>query len=231
MRKTVIVLLFSLPLFTLTGFAGFFPKTVQTSIAKVTKDSVVLNKAFLVKGMSGVVVHRYSDELKAITHRLVQTSATQVSIIEGDIIHHNSLPTINTALKVRDKVIGGYLYHNVLLLAPDAKSYTKVTSQYKKNWIHPDLFALFLANEGDTVPTKENLAKFAKAYQVGLIAIISQGKIKLLDPISGYIISQKTMPSLPKKGQAPFYMRFDKIDAGWFSKNTTENYYTIMGAL
>lgn len=226
MRKIAMILLFSLPL-----FSGFFPKTVHTSIAKVTQDTIVLTRAFPVKGMSGAVIHRYSDELKAITNRLVQTSSSHVTLLEDNIIHHNALPTINTAIKVRDKVIGGYLYHNVLLLAPDAKSYTKVTSKYKKNWIHPDIFALFLATEGDTVPTKANLAKFAKAYQVGLIAIITQGKIKLLDPISGHIVSQKTMSGLPTKGQAPFYMRFDKIDAGWFSRNTTKNYYTIMGAI
>ena len=220
------VLLFSLPL-----FSGFFPKTLHTSISKVTQDSIVLARTFPVKGMSGVVIHRYSSELKAITHRLVQTSSSNVALLKGDIIHHNALPTINTAIKVRDKVIGGYLYHNVLLLAPDAKSYAKVTSKYKKNWIHPDIFALFLATEGDTVPTKENLKKFAKAYQVGLIAIISQGKMKLLDPISSHIIREKRMRGLPTKGQAPFYMRFDKIDAGWFSKNTTKNYYTIMGAI
>jgi len=226
MRKIAIFLLFSLPL-----LAGFFPQTVHTSISKVTKDSVVLKKAFPVNGMSGVVVHRYSDELQAITNRLIQASSTHIKLIEGDIIEHDALPTINTAVKAGDKVIGGYLYSNVLLLAPDAKTYAKVTSKYQKNWIHPDLFALFLANEGDTVPTKENLAKFAKAYQVGLIAIISQNKVKLLDPISGHTIRQKTMGGLPTKGQAPFYMRFDKIDAGWFSKNTTNNYYTIMGTI
>lgn len=223
MRKIAISLLFSLPL-----FAGFFPQTVHTSISKVTKGSVVLKKAFPVNGMSGVVVHRYSPELKAITNRLTQISQANVKLVEGDIIEHDALPTINTAVKAGDKVIGGYLYSNVLLLAPDAKTYAKVTSYYKKNWIHPDLFALFLANEGDTVPTKENLAKFAKSYQVGLIAIISQNKVKLLDPISGHTVSQRKMGGLPSKGQAPFYMRFDKIDAGWFSKNTTKNYYTIM---
>jgi len=226
MRKIAMVLLFSLPL-----FAGFFPQTMHTSISKVTKDSVLLSKAFPTKGMSGVLIHRYSDELKAITNRLIQTLPAHAQLLKGDIIHHNSLPTINTAIKVGDKVIGGYLYHNVLLLAPDAKSYAKVTSQYKKNWIHPDLFALFLATEGDTAPTKENLKKFAKAYQVGLIAIITQGKVKLLDPISGYTLKQKSMRGLPKKGQAPFYMRFDKIDAGWFSKNTTKNYYTIVDSI
>ena len=127
MRKIAMILLFSLPL-----FSGFFPQTVHTSISKITKDTIVLTKAFPIKGMSGAVIHRYSDDLKAITNRLVQTSSTQVTLLKENIIHHNALPTINTAIKVRDKVIGGYLYHNVLLLAPDAKSYAEVTSKYKK---------------------------------------------------------------------------------------------------
>ncbi len=224
MRKIAISLLFSLPL-----FAGFFPKTVHTSISKITKDSVILNKKFPINGMSGVVIHRYSDELQAITHRVIQISQANVKLVEGDIIEHDALPTIKTAVKAGDKVIGGYLYSNVLLLAPDAKTYAKVTSKYQKNWIHPDLFALFLADEGDTIPTKENLAKFAKSYQVGLIAIIGQNKIKLLDPISGQIVSQKAIAGLPSKGEVPFYMRFDKIDAGWFAKDTTNSYYSIMG--
>lgn len=224
MRKIAIVLLFSLPL-----FAGFFPQTVHTSISKVTsKNTVILKQSFPLNGMTGVVVHRYSDELKAITSRLVQTSPARAKLLKGAIIHHEALPTINTAVKVGDKVIAGYLYHNVLLLAPDAQSYAKVTSQYSKNWIHPDLFAIFLAKEGDNVPTKENLEKFAKAYQVGLVAIITQGKLKLLDPISGSTISQKSMGGLPTKGQAPFYMRFDEIDSGLFSRKNTQSYYQIM---
>jgi hypothetical protein len=226
MRKIAIVILFSIPL-----FAGFFPQTVHTSISKVSKNRVLLNKPFPIKGMSGVVIHKYSDELKAITNRIVQTSLAQAELVEGDIVHHDAIPTINTAVKVGDRVIGGYLYHNVLLLAPDAKSYAKVTSQYNKNWIHPDIFALFLATEGDTVPTKENLKKFAKNYQVGLIAIIDKGKLRVVDPISGHTLKQKAMGRLPREGRAPFFMRFDKIDAGWFSKNTTNSYYSIMESI
>ncbi|MCF6243892.1 MAG: plasminogen-binding N-terminal domain-containing protein [Sulfurovum sp.] len=226
MRKIVIALLISLPL-----FAGFFPNTVYTTVSKATQDSISLKKPFPVQGMSGVIIHKYSEDLKAITHRLVQPSHGKVNLLKGDIIHHDSLPTINTSVKRGDKVIGGYLYHNILLFAPDAKTYARVTSRYHKNWIHPDIFALFLANEGDTVPTKENLKIFAKRYQVGLIAIITHGKLKLLDPISGYTLKQKSLRGLPPKGQSPFFMRFEKIDAGWFSKNTKNNYYSIMDTL
>ncbi|HIQ28412.1 MAG TPA: hypothetical protein EYH42_07915 [Sulfurovum sp.] len=226
MRQIALIIFISLPL-----FAGFFPPTVHTSISKVNDKSVSLKQSFPVNGMSGVVIHDYGNELKAITSRLVQHTSEDIQLIKSDIIHHDELPTINTNIKKGDKVIGGYLYENILLLAPDAQTYAKITSMHKKRWVHPDLFALFLSKEGDARPNKENLASFAKSYQVGLIYIVGKGTAKLLDPISGQYVGQKTMGGLPSKGKSPFFMRFDKIDAGWFSEEITENYYKLMDTI
>ena len=226
MRQIALIMLISLPL-----FSGFFPQTVHTSISKVNDKSVSLKQSFPVNGMSGVVIHDYGNELKAITSRLVQHTSKDIQLIESDIIHHDELPTINTNIKTGDKVIGGYLYENILLLAPDAQTYAKITSMHKKRWVHPDLFALFLSKEGDARPNKENLASFAKSYQVGLIYIVGKGTAKLLDPISGQYVGQKTMGGLPSKGKSPFFMRFDEIDAGWFSEEVTENYYKLMDTI
>ncbi len=223
MRNIAIFLLVSLPL-----CAGFFPQTVQSTVSKVTKDSVVLKKPFPLNGMSGVVIHRYSDELQAITHRVIHLSASHAVLLKGEIIAHDSLPSINTAVKPGDRVIGGYLYSNVLLLAPDAKTYANITARYQRNWIHPDIFALFLADEGESIPTRENLSKFAKTYQVGLIAMVGKNSIKLYDPVSAKVIKTKTIKGLPSKTKAPFYMRFDKIESGWFSKNSEADYYSII---
>lgn len=226
MHQIVLIMLISLPL-----FASFFPQTIHTSISNVNDKAVTLKKPFPVSGMSGVVIHNYGNDLKAITSRLVQHTSGDIRLIEGDIIHHDELPTINTTVQTGNKVIGGYLYNNILLLAPDAHTYAKITSMHKKRWVHPDLFALFLSNEGDARPTKENLASFAKSYQVGLIYIVGNGTAKLLDPISGHYVGQKTMSGLPSKGEAPFFMRFDEIDAGWFSKEVKENYYKLMDSI
>ena len=226
MRKIALIALSSLPL-----FAGFFPQTVHTSISKVTAKSVVLKSAFPVNGMSGVVVHDYGNDLKAITSRIVQNSSGKVTLLDSNIVHHNELPTINTNVSTTDKVIGGYLYHNVLLLAPNAETYAKITSIYDRKWVHPDLFALFLSKIGDALPTKENLATFAKTYQVGLIFIVENGTAKLLDPISGNIVGQKPMLGLPAKGEAPFFMRFDEIESGMFSSSNKKSYYDIMKSL
>jgi len=148
--------------------------------------------------MSAVVIHNYGNSLETIISYIAQTSSDgSAKILDKDIIHHDELPTIKTAVGKGDKVIGGYLYNTILLLAPDANTYAKITSAHDKLWIHPDHFALFLSKEGDAYPTKENLAIFAREYQVGLIYIVRNGSAVLLDPISGQIVGKKVMGGLP----------------------------------
>ena len=227
MLKIALIALTALPL-----FAGFFPPTVHTSITSVAGDRVSLRSPLPVNGMSGVLIHDYGNSLNAITTYLTQTSSDgNAKLIAKDIMYHESLPTINTAVSTGDKVIGGYLYNNVLLLAPDARTYAKITSAHSKKWVHPDLFALFLSQAGDAYPTRENLAAFAKEYQVGLIYIVRNSSAVLLDPISGQIVGKKAMSNLPAQGELPFHMRFEKIDAGWFSDDATGTYYQIMESI
>jgi hypothetical protein len=227
MHKIALIALLSLPL-----VAGFFPQTVQTSVKAVKGDNITLNKQFPVDGMSGVVIHNYGNDLTAITSRIAQTSANQsVALVSKDILHHDELPTIKTPISVKDKVIGGYLYNNVLLLAPDADTYAKITSAHDKKWIHPDLFAMYLSVEGEEKPTRENLARFAKKYQVGLVYIVRKNSAVLLDPISSKIVSEQSMTDLPSKGTFPFYMRLKSLDSGWFGSDVKGNYYNTMKSL
>ena len=227
MRKIALLSLLSLPI-----FAGFFPSTVHTSIKSVEGSSIMLKSKFPTNGMSGVVIHTYGNGLTAITSRISQVSSNgATTLIDADIIHHDELPTINTAVSTGDKVIGGYLYNNVLLLAPDADTYAKIVKTYHKKWIHPDLFALYLSTQGEERPTKENLSLFAKKYQIGLIYIVRKDTEVLLDPISGKVVSKKAVSNLPEKGQFPFYMRFEQLESGWFGSAATGNYYKTMDSL
>lgn len=229
MRKIALIALLTFPLFTV---AGFFPTTVQTSVKSVDANSIKLNSKFPIDGMSGVVIHAYENGLNAITSRVTQVAADgSTKLIGADVIHHDELPTIKTPVRAGDKVIGGYMYNNVLVLAPDADSYAKVTKSYNKKWIHPDLFALYLSVEGDDKPNKENLLSFARKYQVGLIYIIRKDADVLMDPISGKIIAQKSASQVPTEGQYPFYMRFGTLKSGWFGSEAKGNYYNTMGSL
>jgi len=226
MLKIALIALTALPL-----FAGFFPSTVNTSVASISGKNITLSRSLPRNGMSGVVIHNYGSDLKAITSRIIQTSNGHAILSESEVIDHDSLPTINTAITRGDKIIGGYLYNNVLVLAPNANAYAKATSSANKTWIHPDLYALYLSQEKEGAPTKENLAEFAKKYQVGLVYIVKKGSAVLLDPISGKIVGKKGVSGNPSKAQFPFFMRFDKIDSGWFSKSATGTYYNLMETL
>ncbi|NOR55463.1 MAG: hypothetical protein GQ531_04590 [Sulfurovum sp.] len=231
MRKVALISLLS-SLLTGPLLAGFFPQTVHTSVRSVSGENIQLNRAFPITGMSGAVIHDYGNSLKAITSRIAQTSGNGASkLISEYIIEHEALPSIKTSVQKGDKVIGGYLYKNVLVLAPDADTYAKVTKSYSKTWIHPDLFALYLSVEGESKPTKENLSHFAKKYQVGLVYIVRKDAAVLLDPISGKIIAKKSVSNLPAKGQFPFYMHFEKLESGWFGGSASGNYYNMVGAL
>ncbi len=225
MRKLALLFLFCLPL-----VAGFFPSTVTTKVKSVKGSDIILASAFPVTGMSGIVIHAYADNLSAITSRITQTDTSgKATLLHADIIPHEELPTVKTPVKAGDKVIGGYLYDNVLLLAPDADTYAKITKTYHKTWIHPDTFALYLSVEGEEKPTRQNLQEFAKKYQIGLVYMVRQHDDILLDPISGKIVAQKARSHAPATAQFPFYMRFEKLESGWFGSEAKGDYYTTMG--
>ena len=227
MRAVLFAFLFSIvPL-----LADFYPPTIQSSVAGAKGKNIALTRAFPAKGMSGVIIHNYGKDLQAITSYLRYNSGKSATLIDNEPIHHDELPAVKPKVRIHDKVIGGYLYNNILLLAPDANTYARIKGSANKNWIHPDLFAMFLSREGDQYPTKDNLQKFANEYQVGLVYIVQRNKAILYDPISRRYVSQKAISGLPAKGQFPFYMRLGKIKAGWFSKKGSGNYYQLMKSI
>ena len=232
MRRIALSILLFLTLFYSSLYAGFFPSPVTRSIAASDGTHIQLNKPFPVTGMSGIVIHNFGNQLEAITGYIAQTSSSgEGKLVAKEIIHHDELPSIKTPVAKGDKVIGGYLYNTVLLLAPNAEIYANITDKYHKRWIHPDLYAMFLSKEGDGYPTRENLAKFAKEYQVGLIYIIKKKSAVLLDPISGQIVAKRAFKGASKKAQYPFFMRFDSIKTGIFSESVEGNYYQTMERL
>jgi len=223
--------LFALLLSIIPLMADFYPPTVQSAVSGAKGKTILLSRALPARGMSGVIIHNYGKELQAITSYFRYTGGRQAVLIENEPIAHDELPAVKAKVRINDKVIGGYLYNNILLLAPDADTYARITASANKNWIHPDLYAMFLSQEGDQYPTKENLQKFANAYQVGLVYIVQRNKAVLYDPLSRRYVSQKALSGLPAKGQFPFYMRLGKIKAGWFSKKASGTYYQLMQSI
>jgi hypothetical protein len=211
--------------------AGFFPPTVHTTVKAVDGDRLTLASPLPVNGMSGIVVHDFGKGLQAITALLTQTAPGQARFRKGDLLQHKGLPTPKSVATPGDKVIGGYLYNNVLVLAPNAETYAKITRSGGRFWIHPDLYAAFLAREGDSTPSASNLAKFAREAQVGLVYIVQKGQAILFDPISGHVVGKKAFQPVGTGTKYPFYNRFSKISGGLFGGSGEGDYYQSVGAI
>ncbi|KIM05003.1 MAG: hypothetical protein KN64_05550 [Sulfurovum sp. AS07-7] len=222
MFKIFIGLFLSLPL-----FADLFPATISSTIINVNNNTLQISPAFPKNGMSGIVIHTYKDGASPATTAVVQNDNGTLTILDKPLMENSNLPKIATKVAAGDKVIGGYLYDNVLLLAPNENTYNEITTKYKKHWINPDNYAAFISQKRDGVPTKENLASFARSYQVGLIAIVKKDSIVIYDPISEKIISKEPF-GMQTQTQTPFFSHFEKVRSGWFGSVVDDDYYTLM---
>jgi hypothetical protein len=221
MYKIFIAIFLSLPL-----FADLFPATTTSNIIGVNNNTVQISPNFPVSGMSGIIIHTYKDGSSAATTAVMQTENGTLTILDKPLMEDSNLPQIATKTVIGDKVIGGYLYDNVLLLAPNEGVYNEITAKYKKHWINPDIYAAFVSKKKDGMPTKENLSSFAKSYQVGLVAIVKKDKIAIYDPMSEKIISQEAFQTQTQT-QKPFFSHFKNIKSSWFN-GSDEDYYTLM---
>ena len=211
-------------------WAGFFPPSVTTSIASVGDGTFRLQRALPHKGMSGAVIHDFNG-MPALIGYAMQTDGNRAEPLDATIVTDERLPGIKTAPKAGDKVLGGYLYDNVMALVPDARTYANVTESYpSKTWFHPDLLAAFLSQEGEAVPTPELLQRFALHYQIGLFYIVKRHETVLYDPISRHVIARQAKESHAKAPKFPFFMRLEKFRTGLFSDSGEEdgNYYHVM---
>ncbi len=211
--------------------AGFYPTKINTTITSINGNNITLSKPLSRIGMSGVVIHKFDLRTETIVGYIVQNHENTAKAIKGTIITHTSLPSVKNIYRVGDHVIGGYMYDNILLLAPNEKIYADITRNSNKNWIHPDIYATFLSKNSQGIPTKENLEVFAKEYQVGLIYIIKKNSAILYDPISHNIVGKREFTTPVSNIKSPFYMRLKSIKSGLFSISSKGDYYQIMDSI
>ena len=220
--KTILVLLFTSYML----LADALPQRIETSIKSVNHKQIQLNSS-VPAGMSGIVVHNYGNGLIAITHAVVTQGDRKAKIVPYSAISHENIPSVQTEAQANDKVILGNFYNNVLLIAPDAKSYSNITKRFKKIWIHPDAYALDFMKEGLSAISKNSLQKFSEANQVGLVLIATQDKLLILDPISKKFLGQLPLKLQNNKALKPFFSRFEQMDVSLFgfSKVILKEYF------
>lgn len=228
MKKFLLLLLTSYSL-----MANALPQSITTTIKSISPNGQITLATSVPKGMSGIVVHDYSNGLTAITNSVITDKNGKATLLPYTAISHENIPNIKTASKVNDKVVLGNFYNNALLIAPNAKTYTNITKKFKKTWVHPDRFALDFMSDSQSAISLDNLEDFAKKNQVGLVLIVTQNSILTLDPISKKFIAKQPFSANVTKPMSPFYARFEQMDTSvfGFSKVIMTDYYKAINSL
>ena len=169
-------------IFLLSIFLNAFtiPTKVYTTITSVNGDRVTLQDRFFYNGMSGIVLRDTNSGEYALVY--IKQTPNGAVIIDKDPVGGDNIAKIKPNLKVGDRVIGGFLYDKVLILAPKDR-YNQILSQLNVKAINPLLFEAFLASKGLSA-NRDSFKKFAKLAGIGLVVVSKGNKIELIDAIS-----------------------------------------------
>ena len=213
--------------------ADTLPQTIKTTISNVASNGQVQLANSVPKGMSGIVVHNYSNGLSAITHSLISQGNTSAQAVVYTATEHPNIPTVKTAVQVNDTIILGNFYNNALVIAPNKRTYEQITQKFQKTWIHPDAYAINFMGESQSAISLESLKKFAQINQVGLVLIASEDGLLILDPISKTFLGKTALTPSSEKTLSPFFTRFQQQNTGTFSFKSIDytNYYQAIKAL
>jgi len=228
MKKLLLLLLTSYTL-----MADALPQSITTTIKSINNNGQITLATSVPKGMSGIIVHNYGNGLTAITNAVVSGANGKATLLSYTAMPHDNIPNIKTASKVNDKVVLGNFYNNALIIAPNAAIYAAISKKFKKTWIHPDRFALDFMHDSQSAITLDNIKKFAKKNQVGLVLIYSNSGLLFLDPISQKVIGKTKVFGNAKETMNPFYARFEQMDTSTFgmSNVTLTDYYKAVNAI
>jgi len=186
-------------------FSANIPQTTYSSVVKVDGNYITLSNPIGLNGQSGVVIRNVGGSDYILAY-IKQTANIQAKIIDTDPLNGNPFANIKPVVKVGDRVIGGFLYSKVVILAPNKDVFNQIQSQYGVNSQNPDYFLSFL--KGST-PSSSDYKKYAKTMGIGLFFIAKDGNIDIYDPISGVTIAKGSYSSSNKSKMQPFYNNFN----------------------
>lgn len=235
MRKILLLLLLSIHL-----FGGLLTTPLLSVNEKNASATIKVNGVDV--GLSGFIVHNISKEHSTILNNAVVTNYDankQIATLKLSPFNeqiNDALPKGKFSAQVGDMALLAFGYSRALLIAPDENIYYKLSKGFKIEWVHPDLFATMLSQEGHPTPLKEDFKTFCKSTSVGLVFIYLDKKVYTIDAQSFAILNVNDAPLKQSKIKLPFYSRVDTIDANWFGEGHSRlseyepHYYELLVA-
>lgn len=131
-----------------------------------------------------------------------------VSVSEFSQMREKYLPKPKAQVAEGDKITFRILYDKALLIAPNQSAYQGITDNFKNiDFLHSDIFATFLAKEGENMPKIADFAKFCAKFDLGLVFVALQNRIEILNCASFKILDSKALNLTDLSVNLPFFTR------------------------
>lgn len=216
MKKILFFILFT----SLSVIADGLPNGIKTSVQNVANGMIELS-ANVPAGMSGIVIHNYGNQLQAITYESISLGGNKASIKPHKAIAHGNIPSIQTPIHKGDTVIFGHFYKNALLITPNHITYQQLTQKFNRIWTHPDVFAMDFMENSERSLTMENLHEFATKHQIGLVLVVTENELLIIDPLSKQTLGKMAYTPNTSQVETPFYARFEPLSSSLFGTEKT----------
>ena len=202
-------------------FAGLHDR-FESKILSFDKgnQTITFEAKDLLVGESGWVVSSFSDYSGIIAQAEVieccEDGKAIANIKEFDTLRQVYLPNPTNDPKEGDIVVFRGVNHKAFLVAPNLELYDKIKEDYKEvNFVSSDLLLGYLFSYGGYDPTRLFFREACSAYGVGLVYIINENALDVLDCQSFKILDSKEMDTGEVEDiSVPFYSRIEEVNTG-----------------
>ncbi len=233
MKKILFILFFITAICSSTNAIDVKNKIVVT-IPHQDSSAIKIPAVSLKVGESGIVTREVQNNEFILGNAIVSSindGVATITITPFEAMNERYMPRPLGEVGEKDKIIFRILYARALILAPNQNVYQEVLSQNKGiDFIHPDIFATFLAQNDVNMPDTDSFKMFCDKFSVGLIFIATNGNTNILDCQSFRIIDSENYPQKDSTSQSPFWTRIsdESLDSLFDMDKMQDfsNYYT-----
>jgi hypothetical protein len=195
---------------------------VTQPVLSVHGDSATIHASTLSVGISGFIVKNVDN-----THSAILKSATVTKIDPKTGIatlklspytqtYQKHMPTLKYKVAPGDQAVLGFGYDRAMLIAPSDAVYSRVTKSLPSlEWVHPDLLATILSQNGHPTPQRSDFKQMCDTASVGILYIYLDQHLFTLDCQSFKLLQITPAPMARGLLHLPFYNRIGKINSSW----------------
>jgi hypothetical protein len=215
----IIYTIFALSI-SLFGISNNEQITTITQIDEI-KNEATVNQGNLSKGQSGIVINNnISNKIVIISYATVVSSNKETSTIKfnkQEIIEQDAIPKTKLLPKLGDKFIVNHLYKNGFIIAPNYKALVETKKLYPNfAFLDSDLFGGYLKINNTPAPTKDDIKAFAHKNDLGVVFIVENNTVNIIDAISFDILESSQIKIEDNSTIKPFYTNVEDIKVSTF---------------